>query len=86
MNLVVVPKVPLLPPSTESDCSDSEVSCGGGHGLSQMLASDLTYGDVGLYAYGTAGKRLVDVAVIISQVGEKLTICCAISGANAPEK
>ena len=35
---------------------------------------DLTYGEIGLHAYGTLGKTMVDIAVIVSQIGMAIFI------------
>ena len=67
MVLIHKPQAPLLPPSSSSDSSDSE---DGGVKGSALRFSDLTYGDIGLYAFGSPGKRLVDVAIVFSQVGK----------------
>ncbi|CAL4065965.1 unnamed protein product, partial [Meganyctiphanes norvegica] len=57
--------VPLIPPdSSEEDDEDERHP--------PVPSTDLTYGDLGLYAVGPGGKRLVDVAIVVSQIG----FCC----------
>ncbi|XP_076039859.1 uncharacterized protein LOC143024702 [Oratosquilla oratoria] len=55
--------VPLIPPDSSEDDDEAHPP---------TPSTDLTYGDVGLFALGPSGKRLVDIAIVISQVG----FCC----------
>ncbi|XP_042220093.1 amino acid transporter AVT3B-like isoform X2 [Homarus americanus] len=58
-------EVPLIPPDSSDDEDDDERH-------PPTPSTDLTYGDVGLYALGPGGKRLVDIAIVVSQIG----FCC----------
>lgn len=58
-------KVPLIPPDSSEDDDEDERH-------PPVPLTDLTYGDLGLYALGPGGKRLVDVAIVVSQIG----FCC----------
>ncbi|XP_071452815.1 uncharacterized protein [Hetaerina americana] len=59
-------KLPLL--NCDEEDSDSETDMG--HNQSDEL---LTYGDVGHYALGESGRGLIDLVVLVSQIG----FCCA---------
>lgn len=56
-------QVPLIPPDSSDDEDEDERH-------PPIPSTDLTYGDVGLYALGPGGKRLVDIAIVVSQLGE----------------
>ncbi|XP_069939344.1 proton-coupled amino acid transporter 1-like isoform X2 [Cherax quadricarinatus] len=64
-SIIMDTKVPLIPPDSSDDEDEDERH-------PPTPSTDLTYGDVGLYALGSGGKRLVDIAVVVSQVG----FCC----------
>ncbi|KAK3856408.1 hypothetical protein Pcinc_037270 [Petrolisthes cinctipes] len=66
-NIIMDTKVPLIPPDSSSgdEGEDDERH-------PPLPSTDLTYGDVGYYALGSSGKRLVDLAIIVSQIG----FCC----------
>ncbi|XP_068219838.1 uncharacterized protein [Palaemon carinicauda] len=64
-SIIMDTKVPLIPPDSSDDEDDDERH-------PPTPSTDLTYGDVGLYAFGPGGKRLVDIAIVISQIG----FCC----------
>lgn len=55
--------MPLLPPDSSDDEDEDERH-------PPTPSTDLTYGDVGLYALGPGGKRLVDIAIVVSQIGK----------------
>ncbi|XP_027237404.1 uncharacterized protein [Penaeus vannamei] len=64
-SIIMEKKVPLLPPDSSDDEDEDERH-------PPTPSTDLTYGDVGLYALGPGGKRLVDIAIVVSQIG----FCC----------
>lgn len=64
-SIIMETKVPLIPPDSTDDEDDDERH-------PPIPSTDLTYGDVGLYALGPGGKRLVDIAIVVSQLG----FCC----------
>ncbi|XP_047483985.1 amino acid transporter AVT3B-like isoform X1 [Penaeus chinensis] len=64
-SIIMEKKVPLLPPDSSDDEDEDERH-------PPTPSTDLTYGDVGLYAMGPGGKRLVDIAIVVSQIG----FCC----------
>ncbi|RXG57090.1 Amino acid transporter ANT1, partial [Armadillidium vulgare] len=62
-------KVPLISPESSEDEGEFERQRGSKRNFNSQ---DLTYGDIGLYAFGSPGKRLVDITIVISQIG----FCC----------
>lgn len=64
-SIIMDTKVPLIPPDSSDDEDEDERH-------PPIPSTDLTYGDVGLYAMGPGGKRLVDIAIVVSQLG----FCC----------
>ncbi|KAG7170022.1 Amino acid transporter ANT1-like [Homarus americanus] len=74
-SIVMDTKVPLIPPDSSDDEDDDERH-------PPTPSTDLTYGDVGLYALGPGGKRLVDIAIVVSQI-ENLSINIVSRSANA---
>lgn len=65
-SIIMDTKVPLIPPESSDDEDDEDER------HPPTPSTDLTYGDVGLYALGPGGKRLVDIVIVVSQLG----FCC----------
>ncbi|XP_045603572.2 uncharacterized protein [Procambarus clarkii] len=66
-SIIMDTKIPLIPPDSSDDGDEDD-----DERHPPTPSTDLTYGDVGLYALGPGGKRLVDIAIVVSQVG----FCC----------
>ena len=59
-------QAPLILPDSSSEDFDDDPD----EKHQKNTLTDLTYGDVGLYALGPGGKKLVDVAIVVSQIGK----------------